>query len=147
MAIGTIQSIAEVQDAIVDNFALFDDWADKYNYIIEIGKDASPLPDELKTEDYIVTGCQSRVWLVPEFQDGEVTYRASSDALISGGLIALAVQVYSGHTPQEIVSSPPDFIERIGMEGKISMTRMNGLQSVIDKMKQYAAQYAAQGQT
>lgn len=136
--------IAEAQDEIVDDFALFDDWADKYAYLIELGKKAPSLPDNFKTEDYIVPGCQSRVWLVPSLDNGVVTYRAASDAFISGGLIALAVSVYSGHTPQEILAAPPDFIHRIGMEGNISMARMNGLASVINKIKQYAAEYAAQ---
>ncbi len=141
----TTPSIAERQDEVVDDFALFDDWADKYAYIIEIGKKVEPFPDALKTEEYLVPGCQSRVWLVPSFEAGRVGFRANSDAFISGGLIALAVQVYSGHTPDEIVAAPPDFIQKMDMSGNISMARMNGLQSVINKMKYYAHGYQAEG--
>ncbi len=137
----TSQSIAELQDEVVDDFALFDDWADKYAYIIEIGKKVAPLPDAQRTDDFIVPGCQSRVWLIPSFENGRVQFQANSDAFISGGLIALAVQIYSGHTPDEIVSAPPDFIQKMDMSGNISMTRMNGLQAVITKMKQYAHEY------
>ncbi len=134
-------SIAELQDEVVDDFALFDDWADKYAYIIEIGKKVAPLPDSLKTEEYIVPGCQSRVWLIPSYDNGRVQFQANSDAFISGGLIALAVKVYSGHTPGEIISAPPDFIQKMDMSGNISMARMNGLQSVINKIKYYAQGY------
>ncbi len=141
----TTPSIAELQDEVVDDFALFDDWADKYAYIIEIGKKVAPLPDSLKTEEYIVPGCQSRVWLIPAHENGRVEFRANSDAFISGGLIALAVRVYSGHTPDEIVSAPPDFIQKMDMSGNISMARMNGLQAVINKMKSYALAYQSSG--
>lgn len=141
----TSPSIAELQDEVVDDFALFDDWVDKYAYIIEIGKKVAPLPDSLKTEDYLVPGCQSRVWLVPSFENGRVQFQANSDAFISGGLIALAVQVYSGHMPDEIVSAPPYFIQKMDMSGNISMARMNGLQSVINKMKYYAQRYQQAG--
>lgn len=134
----TSQSIAELQDEVVDDFALFDDWADKYAYIIEIGRKVEPLPDDLKTEEYIVPGCQSRVWLAPSYENRRVSFQANSDAFISGGLIALAVKIYSGHTPDEIISAPPDFIQKMDMSGNISMARMNGLQSVINKMKYYA---------
>lgn len=141
----TTPSIADLQDEVVDDFALFDDWADKYAYIIEIGRKVEPLPDTLKTDDALVPGCQSRVWLVPSFDGERAHFRANSDAFISGGLIALAVQVYSGHTPQEILSAPPDFIRKMDMSGNISMARMNGLQSVISKMKYYAQAYHSQG--
>jgi len=141
----TTPSIAELQDEVVDDFALFDDWADKYAYIIEIGKKAEPLPDALKTEEYLVPGCQSRVWLIPTYENGRVHFRANSDAFISGGLIALAVKVYSGHTPDEIINAPPNFIQKMDMSGNISMARMNGLQSVINKMKFYAQHYQAAG--
>lgn len=139
------QSIADLQDEVVDDFALFDDWADKYAYIIEIGKKVEPLPESLKTEDALVPGCQSRVWLIPSYENGSVNFRANSDAFISGGLIALAVRVYSGHTPDDIVSAPPDFIQKMDMSGNISMARMNGLQSVINKMKYYAHGYQLTG--
>lgn len=134
----TTHSIADLQDEVVDDFALFDDWADKYAYLIEIGKKVEPLPDALKTDDALVPGCQSRVWLAPSFDGQRVHFRANSDAFISGGLIALAVRVYSGHTPEEIVAAPPDFIQKMDMSGNISMARMNGLQSVINKIKHYA---------
>lgn len=137
----TRQSVADAQDEVVDDFALFDEWADKYAYIIEIGKKVPALPDALKTDDYIVPGCQSRVWLVPAFDGERVHFQANSDAFISGGLIALAVRIYSGHTPAEVLTSPPDFIQKMDMSGNISMTRMNGLQAVISKMKQYAQGY------
>lgn len=141
----TLPTITELEDEVVDDFALFDDWADKYAYLIEIGKKAEPLPESLKTEEYLVPGCQSRVWLIPSFEEGRVHFRANSDAFISGGLIALAVKIYSGHAPGEIAATPPGFIEKMGMSGNISMTRMNGLQSVISKMKQYARDYQSGG--
>lgn len=140
-----IQSIAALQDEVVNDFALFDDWADKYAYIIEIGKKVEPLPESFKTDDFLVPGCQSRVWLIPSYENGSVNFRANSDAFISGGLIALAVRVYSGHTPDDIVSAPPDFIQKMDMSGNISMARMNGLQSVINKMKYYAHGYQLAG--
>lgn len=145
MPIQTTQPIAELMDEVVNDFALFDDWADKYAYIIEIGKKVEPLPESLKTDDFLVPGCQSRVWLIPSYENGSVNFRANSDAFISGGLIALAVRVYSGHTPDDIVSAPPDFIQKMDMSGNISMARMNGLQSVINKMKYYAHGYQLAG--
>ncbi len=137
-------SIAGVQAEIADEFSFFDDWMDRYNHIIDLGRSAKPLPEGLRTQENRVQGCQSQVWLVPSLgDDGRVYFQAGSDALISGGLVTLAVRVYSGHTPDEVLGTEPSFIEAIGMNGNITMQRMNGLTAVIKKMKMYALGYKA----
>lgn len=138
------RSIADVQAEVADEFAFFDDWMDRYNHIIDMGRSAKPLPEELRVAENLVKGCQSQVWLVPSLgEDGKLYFQAGSDALISGGLVTLAVRVYSGHTPDEILTTEPGFIEAIGMNGNITMQRMNGLLAVIKKMKMYALAYKA----
>ena len=133
-------TIDEAQDEIVEEFELFGDDGDLRNsYIIDLGRKLKPMPDEYHTEEYIVKGCQALVWVHTNTRDGRLYFDADSNAAIPKGLIALAVRLYSGRTPQEIAQTPPDFIERIGMSKHISSSRSNGLLSVIGRMKQEAS--------
>jgi cysteine desulfuration protein SufE len=128
-------SIKEIQDEIIEEFDLFDSWDDKYGYIIECGKKLSPLPDELKTEDRLVRGCQSQVWLNAREENNKVIFEADSDAIIVKGLISLLVRVLSNQSAEEIVKNELYFIEKIGMQSHLSMTRSNGLTSMLKTMK------------
>jgi cysteine desulfuration protein SufE len=128
-------SIKEIQDEIIEEFDLFDSWDDKYGYIIECGKKLSPLPDELKTEDRLVRGCQSQVWLNAKEENNKVIFEADSDAIIVKGLISLLVRVLSNQSAEEIVKNELYFIEKIGMQSHLSMTRSNGLTSMLKTMK------------
>ena len=133
-------TINEAQDEIVEEFELFGDDGDMRNsYIIDLGRKLKPMPPEHHTEEYIVKGCQALVWVHTDIRDGRLYFDADSNAAIPKGLIALAIRLYSGRTPQEIVQTPPDFIERIGMSKHISSSRSNGLLAVIGRMKQEAA--------
>jgi cysteine desulfuration protein SufE len=134
-------TIAETQDQIIDDFSLMDDWDDKYAYIIELGKKIPGLPDEDKTETNIIKGCQSKVWITSKMENGKVYYQADSDALIVRGLISLLLKTYSGHTPEEIINTEPYFIDKIGMRQHLSMTRSNGLVSMVKQMKLDALAY------
>jgi cysteine desulfuration protein SufE len=136
------KSVGEIQDRIVREFELLSDWTERYKYIIKLGKKLEPLEEEHKIEENLVRGCQSQVWLVAE-QDGEgnVQFRADSDAAIVKGLVSLMVRLYSGQTPQTILDTEPQFIERIGMEKHLSPTRSNGLVSMVKQMKIYAMAY------
>jgi cysteine desulfuration protein SufE len=128
-------SIKEIQDEIIEEFDLFDSWDDKYGYIIECGKKLSPLPDELKTEDRLVRGCQSQVWLNAKEENNKVIFEADSDAIIVKGLISLLVRVLSNQSAEEIVKNELYFIEKIGMQSHLSMTRSDGLTSMLKTMK------------
>lgn len=128
-------SIAEVENEIVDEFGMFDQWDDKYQYIIDLGKTLAPMNAEWKTDDRLIKGCQSRVWLYTELKEGKVIYHADSDAIITKGIVALMVRVLSEHTPKEIVDAPLDFIEKIGLKEHLSPTRANGLLSMVKQMK------------
>ncbi len=132
------QSIADIQDEIVGDFELFDDWTEKYKYIIELGKKLPDLPEEYRTDDNKVKGCQSQVWLHGDLKDGVVYFDADSDAAIVRGLVSIALRVYSGHTPDEILANSPDFIDRIGFGQNLSMNRANGLKSVVAQIVRYA---------
>jgi cysteine desulfuration protein SufE len=133
-------TINEAQDEIVEEFELFGDDADMRNsYIIDLGRKLPPMPAEYHTDQYIVKGCQSQVWVHTNKQNDRLYFDADSNAAIPKGLIALAVRLYSGRTPEEIAETPPDFIERIGMSKHISSGRSNGLLAVIGRMKQEAA--------
>ncbi len=137
-------TIDEAQDEIVEEFELFGDDPDMRNsYIIDLGRKLAPMPPEYHTEAYIVKGCQAQVWVHTNKQGDKLHFDADSNAAIPKGLIALAVRLYSGRTPQEIAKTPPDFIERIGMSKHISSSRSNGLLSVIGRMKQEAARALA----
>ena len=136
------KSIGEAQEEVVEDFALFDDWKDRYQYIIELGRALPPMPDEFKTEANRVSGCQSKVWLHVQPQDDQIVFLADSDAAISKGLVSLLVRVYSGHTPQEIASASADFLEQIGLSSNLSSNRANGLASMLQRIKQTAREMA-----
>ena len=139
-----LMTINEAQDEIVEEFELFGDDSDMRNsYIIDLGRKLPPMPPEFHTEEYIVKGCQSQVWVHADRRDDHLYFDADSNAAIPKGLIALAVRLYSGRTPAEIASTPPDFIERIGMSKHVSSGRSNGLLAVIGRMKQEAARALA----
>jgi cysteine desulfuration protein SufE len=138
-----MNSIKEKQDEIIEEFSSFDDWMDRYQLLIDMGSEQAPLEDEYKTESNLIEGCQSRVWLQADFVDGKVIYRAESDALIVKGIVSLLIKVYSGHTPDEILSSEPYFVEAIGLKEHLSPTRSNGLVAMIKQMRLYALAYKA----
>ncbi len=138
-------SINSIQDEIIAEFNDFEDWLDRYQLLIDLGSEQEPLPKEYITENNLIEGCQSRVWLQADFVDGKVIYRAESDALIVKGIIALLIKVYSGHTPEEILSSEPYFVEAIGLKEHLSPTRSNGLLSMIKQMRLYALAFKAKG--
>jgi cysteine desulfuration protein SufE len=132
------KTIEESENEIVDEFALFDSWDDKYEYIIDLGKRLPPLEDQYKLDINKVKGCQSTVWLVADFSGGKVFYKAESDAIIVKGLISMLIRVLSGHSADEIINSKLDFINRIGMTTHLAQTRSNGLLSMVKQMKNFA---------
>ncbi|MBO9595425.1 MAG: SufE family protein [Niabella sp.] len=132
------KSIEEIEEEIVDEFSLFDSWDDKYEYIIDLGKKLQPLDEVFKKDENKVKGCQSTVWLVADYQDGRVIYKAESDAVIVKGLISMLIRVLSNHTPDEILNADMDFINKIGMTSHLAQTRSNGLRAMVKQMKHYA---------
>ena len=140
-------SIPEIENEIVEEFALFDSWDDKYEYIIDLGKKLPELDAKHKTDENKVRGCQSTVWLVADYKDGKLYYSADSDAVIVKGLISMLIRVLSGHKPDEIIGAPLDFIKRIGMTTHLAQTRSNGLLSMVKQMKNYALAYKLKVQT
>jgi len=132
------KTIEEIEDEIVDEFALFDSWDDKYEYIIDLGKRLPPLDEQYKLDINKVKGCQSTVWLVADHKEGKVIYKAESDAIIVKGLISMLIRVLSGHSPDEIINSKLDFINRIGMTTHLAQTRSNGLLAMVKQMKNFA---------
>ena len=132
-----------MQNEVVEEFSDFTDWMDKYQLLIDLGSDMEPLEEKYKTEEYLINGCQSRVWVVPDYHDGLVSYKAESDALIVKGLIALLLRVLSGHSPKEIVDADLFFIDSIGLREHLSPTRSNGLLAMVKQMKLYALAYQA----
>lgn len=136
-------SIASVQEDIINEFEFFDEWDEKYGYIIEIGKKLSPVSEEDKTPENIIKGCQSQVWMVSEYKEGKVFYYAESDAIIVKGLVSLLIRVFSGHTPDEIIGADLFFLEKIGMMKHLSPTRSNGLASMAKQIKLHALAYKA----
>jgi len=137
-----LHSINEIEDNIIEEFSLFDDWMSKYEYIIELGKNLPMIDEKYKTEDYKVKGCQSQVWLNAEMKDGKLIYKADSDAVITKGLIALLIRVLSNQNPEDISKAKLDFIDKIGMKEHLSPNRANGLMSMINYMKNYALTYS-----
>ena len=133
-----MQTLQEVKEELVSEFELFDDWMDKYNYIIELGKELPLIDPKYKTDEYLIAGCQSQVWLHADYQDGKLIFTADSDAIITKGIINLLIRVLSNHTPQEIQAAPLDYIEKIGLKDHLSPTRSNGLLSMIKQIKMYA---------
>ena len=134
-------SIAETEKEIVEEFALFDSWDDKYEYIIDLGKRLAPLELKYKTDENRVRGCQSSVWLVADFVNGKLVYYADSDAMIVKGLISMLIRVLSGKTPDEIIGAKLEFIREIGMTTHLAQTRSNGLLNMVKQMKHYALAY------
>lgn len=136
-------TIKEVEQQIVEEFAIFTDWMDKYEYLIELGKNVPVISDSAKLESNLIKGCQSRVWLDAEIKDGKVVFSADSDAIITKGIISLLIRVFSGRTPKEIMEANLDFIDQIGLQENLSPTRANGLLSMIKQIKAYAIAYSA----
>lgn len=132
------KSLQEAENEVVDTFSMYDEWLDKYEYLIDLGKNLEAYPEECKTEDKLIKGCQSRVWLDYKAQDGRIYFKADSDAIITKGIISLLISVYSGRTPEEIASSDFGFIEKIGLKDNLSPTRANGLASMIATIKAVA---------
>ena len=135
------KSIEQIEREIVEEFSLFDSWDDKYEYIIDLGKKLPPLETEFKKDENKVKGCQSTVWLVAQFQDGRIYYKAESDAMIVKGLISMLIRVLSGQPANEIVNAPLNFINEIGMMSHLAQTRSNGLLAMVKQMKNYALAY------
>ncbi|MDR0844765.1 MAG: SufE family protein [Tannerella sp.] len=135
-------TINEVQDNIIDEFSVFDDWMDKYALLIELGNSLSLLDEKYKTENNLIEGCQSRVWLQADYIDGAIVFQGESDALIVKGIVSLLIQALSGRTPQEILDADLYFIEKIGLKEHLSPTRSNGLVSMLKQMRMYALAFS-----
>jgi cysteine desulfuration protein SufE len=134
-------TINEIQDQIIEEFAQFGDWMERYEYLIDLGRSLGPFDERHKTPEYLIEGCQSKVWLYPIFENGIITFTAESDALITRGIVALLVRVFSGRTPAEIVDANIYFIEKIGLRENLSPTRSNGLLAMMKQMRLYALAY------
>lgn len=134
-------TINEIQDQIIEEFAQFGDWMERYEYLIDLGRSLAPFDETHKTPEYLIEGCQSKVWLYPSFDNGIITFTAESDALITRGIVALLVRVFSGRTPSEIVDANIYFIEKIGLRENLSPTRSNGLLAMMKQMRLYALAY------
>ena len=139
-----MESVEAIQQEIIEEFSMFDDWMDKYAYIIEIGKNLPPMNDTLKTEENLVSGCQSQVWISPKMEDGKITFFADSDAFITKGMAAILWRIFNNRTPEEILNTKLDFIDKIGLGEHLSMNRANGLKGMIDKFYQYARTHQKQ---
>ncbi|MCQ2607488.1 MAG: SufE family protein [Bacteroidales bacterium] len=137
-------TISEIQDSIIEEFSLFDDWMDRYQYLIDLGKELPLIDEKYKTEEYLIKGCQSQVWVNAEYKDGKITFTADSDAIITKGIISLLIRVLSNQTPQDILDCDLHFIEAIGLKENLSPTRSNGLLAMIKQMKLYAFAFNAQ---
>jgi cysteine desulfuration protein SufE len=135
---------SQAQQEIIEEFALFDDWMDKYEHLIELGKSLPLIQEQYKTDQYIIKGCQSKVWLRAEQKEGFVYFSADSDAIITKGIVSVLIRAFSGMSPQDIVNAPTDFINEIGLSDHLSPTRANGLVAMIKQMKLYATAFAAQ---
>lgn len=136
-------TINEKQDEIIAEFSEFDDWMDRYQILIDLGNEQAPLDEKYKTDQNLIEGCQSRVWLHADYTDGKVVFQAESDALITKGIIALLIQVLSGHTPDEILNADLYFIDKIGLKEHLSPTRSNGLLSMVKQIRMYALAFKA----
>ncbi|WP_341839277.1 SufE family protein [Chitinophaga caseinilytica] len=136
-------TIKEQQDRIIEDFEVFGDWMEKYEYIIQLGKDLPLIDPKYKTDDNLIRGCQSKVWLHAELQDGKLVFTADSDAVITKGLVSLVIQVLSGHPPKDIAEAEIYFIDAIGLTSHLSPTRSNGLLSMLKQMKLYAVAFQA----
>lgn len=136
-------SINELQDEVVAEFSDFDDWMDRYQLLIDLGNEQEPLDEKYKTEQNLIEGCQSRVWLQADYVDGKIIFQGESDAVIVKGIVSLLISVLSGHTPQEILDADLYFIEKIGLKEHLSPTRSNGLVAMVKQMHLYAVAYRA----
>ena len=136
-------SIANAQQELVEEFDFFDDWMDKYQYIIDLGKQLPEFPEELKTDENKITGCQSQVWIHHEFTDGKIKLRAISDAAIVSGLIALLMKIYNERSPKEILTTEPTFLADLGLDKHLSPTRSNGLHAMLKRISELAVVYSA----
>lgn len=134
------RSLKEIQQDIIDEFSMFDEWLDKYEYLIDLGKNLDAYPEALKTDDRLIKGCQSRVWLDCKTEDGKLVFIADSDAIITKGIISLLVSVYSGRTAEEIASDDFSFLDQIGLKENLSPTRANGLVSMIETIRKAATE-------
>lgn len=131
-------SLEESKQSIIDDFSMFDEWLDKYEYIIELGKKLDSFPENKKTDDRLIKGCQSRVWLDWEVKDGKLCFTADSDAIITKGIISLLISVYSGRSAEEIAGDDFSFLEKLGLKENLSPTRANGLESMVETIKRAA---------
>jgi cysteine desulfuration protein SufE len=136
-------TLDEVQNTIIDEFSLFDDWMDKYNLLIDIGKELPVIDPKFKVKDFLIEGCQSKVWLHPAYDGNIITFTADSDAIITRGIVALLIKVLSNRTPDEILAADLYFIDKIGLRQNLSPTRSNGLLSMVRQMKLYAMAFNA----
>ncbi|MBC7525417.1 MAG: SufE family protein [Flavobacterium sp.] len=137
-------SIKEIQAEIIDEFSMFDDWDERFQYVIDLGKNLPLIDEKFKTDDNIIQGCQSKVWLQGEKVDDKIVFRADSDAIITKGIIAILIRVFSNQKPASILESNTDFIDEIGLKSHLSPTRANGLVSMIKQIKMYALAYQSQ---
>lgn len=133
-----MKTLKERQDELVEEFSMFDDWLDKYEYLIDLGKNLEPFPEELKTDDRLIKGCQSRVWLDAEAKYGVIVFRADSDAIITKGIISMLISVYSGRSAAEIAEDDFSFVDRLGLKENLSPTRANGLVSMLETIRTIA---------
>ncbi len=136
-------TMKEVEEALIEEFELFDDWMDKYNYIIELGKELPMIDEQYKTPEFLIDGCQSQVWLHADYRDGKVFFTADSDAIITKGIVNLLIRVLSERTPQEIIDNDLHYLDAIGLKEHLSPTRSNGLASMIKQIKLYAVAFKA----
>ncbi len=137
-------TIQEIQEEIVDEFSMFDDWMQRYEYMIELGKSLPLIEEKYKTDDNIIKGCQSKVWVHAEMKDDKIDFTADSDAIITKGIIAILIRVFSAQHPKDIIEANTDFIDEIGLKEHLSPTRANGLVSMIKQLKMYAIAYQTQ---
>jgi len=135
------RTIEQTEEEIIESFSLFDTWEEKYEYIIDLGKKLPELDDKYKLPENIIKGCQSTVWLVADYMNGKIFFKADSDAVIVKGLVSMLIEVLSGHTPDEILNAKLDFIREIGMMNHLAQTRSNGLLAMVKQMKNYALVY------
>ncbi len=139
-------TINELQDNVIEEFSAFDDWMDKYALLIDLGNSLPPLEEKYKTESNLIEGCQSRVWLQADYEDGKIIFKGESDAVIVKGIVSLLINTISGHTPQEILDTDLYFIEKIGLKEHLSPTRSNGLVAMIKQMRMYALAFRTKEQ-
>ena len=138
-------TIQETENQIIDEFASMDDWLDKYDIILDMGKSLPPIDPKYKTDQFVISGCQSKVWLHADYRDGKIYFTADSDAIITKGIVSMLIRLLSGRTPDEITSADLNFIDRIGLKEHLSPTRSNGLASMVKQMKLYAMVFKMKG--